>query len=452
MSPAPTKQNPDGSAAPPTNNRMAKRAAMSAFVGSTVEYFDFTLFATASALIFNRVFFSPLGDGGALLASFATFGVAYIARPLGAVIFGSLGDKFGRKRTLMWTLNLMGAATFCVGLIPSYATIGIAAPIILVLLRLLQGLSAGGEQAGSNSLSLEHAPTGKRGLYTSWTMQGTSLGTLLASVAFILLTMVPEDILLSWAWRVPFLIAGPMMLVAMIIRNGVDETSAFLETKEMAVVEKVPLFAVLRDHWRAVLRVIGCSLLAVAGSTLSVYVIGYATGTVGVDASVILLSSIGGGVFGLIFQPIWATLSDKIGRRPVFIFALVLAGIMFFPLFWIISTGNPLWIFLGMAVFSVLASGGNAVGASMYTEMFPTRVRYTGVAIGTQLGFIVAGFAPAIEQSIQGQGTTGWIPVAIFASACMLIAAFSAWTGKETRGVELHEIDITHSPKLAESA
>jgi MFS family permease len=452
MSVATSQARSEDSFPPPASTRMAKRAALSGLIGSTVEYYDFTLFATASALIFSKVFFSPLGDAGALFASFATFGVAYVARPLGAVLFGSLGDKLGRKRTLMWTLNLMGAATFCVGLIPSYQSIGVAAPIILVALRLLQGLSAGGEQAGSNSLSLEHAPTGKRGLYTSWTMQGTSLGTLLASIAFIFLTMVDQEILLSWGWRIPFLIAGPLMLVAMIIRNGVDETSAFLETKETASVAKVPLFSVLRDHWRAVLRVVCCSLLAVAGSTMSVYVLGYATGTVKVNATAILIASLGGGLFGLIFQPMWANLSDKIGRRPVFITALVLAAIMFFPLFWIVSTGNPLWIFIAMAVFAILASGANAVGASMYTEMFPTRVRYTGVAIGTQLGFIVAGFAPAIEQAIQGEGVNGWVPVAIFAAACMLVAAASAWTGKETRGVDLHEIDAADDRKMAERA
>ncbi|WP_255770333.1 MFS transporter [Pseudarthrobacter sulfonivorans] len=422
-------------------NRMAKRAALSALFGSTVEYFDFTLFATASALIFGQVFFAPLGTTGALLASFATFGVAYVARPAGALLFGSLGDRIGRKRTLMITLNLMGAATFLVGLLPGYATIGIAAPIILVILRLLQGLSAGGEQAGSNSLSLEHAPEGKRGLYTSWTMQGTALGTLLASVVFIMISSMEQSALMSWGWRIPFLLSGPLMLISLYIRKGVDETDAFLETKEARNEAKVPVFEVFRDHWRSVLRVVGCSFLAVGGSTLSVFLLGYAVGTVKIPASQMLIASVVAGVVGLVAQPLWASLSDRVGRRPVFTGTMIAAAILWFPTFGIVSTGNFGLIVMILCVFSVVASGANAVGASMYTEMFPTKVRYTGVAIGTQLGFLVAGFAPAIEQAIQGQGPGGWLPIAIFASACMLVAAVAGWSGKETKGMNLRKID-----------
>lgn len=422
-------------------NRMAKRAALSALFGSTVEYFDFTLFATASALIFGQVFFAPLGTTGALLASFATFGVAYVARPAGALLFGSLGDRIGRKRTLMITLNLMGAATFLVGLLPGYATIGIAAPIILVILRLLQGLSAGGEQAGSNSLSLEHAPEGKRGLYTSWTMQGTALGTLLASVVFIMISSMEQSVLMSWGWRIPFLLSGPLMLISLYIRKGVDETDAFLETKEARNEAKVPVFEVFRNHWRSVLRVVGCSFLAVGGSTLSVYLLGYAVGTVKVPASQMLIASVVAGIVGLVAQPLWASLSDRVGRRPVFTGTMIAAAILWFPTFGIVSTGNFGLIVMILCVFALAASGANAVGASMYTEMFPTKVRYTGVAIGTQLGFLVAGFAPAIEQAIQGQGSGGWLPVAIFASACMLVAAVAGWSGKETKGMNLRKID-----------
>jgi MFS family permease len=422
---------------------MAKRASLSAFFGSTVEYYDFTLFATASALVFGPVFFGPLGTAGGILASFATFGVAYVARPFGAILFGGLGDRIGRKRTLMLTLNLMGIATLLVGLIPDYSVIGVAAPVLLVILRLLQGLSAGGEQAGSNALSLEHAPEKKRGLYTSWTMQGTSFGTLLASLAFIAVMAMPQDALLSWGWRIPFLISGPLLIVTYFIRKGVEETESFLDTKSLRLDAKVPLVEVFRGHWRAVLRVMACSLLAVAGSTMSVFLLGYATGTVQVPATTMLVVLVISGVVGLIAQPLWAVLSDRVGRRPVFIGAMVLTGAFWFPFFWIVSTGNVPLIFAAASVFGILGSGANAVGASMYTEMFPARVRYTGVAIGTQLGFVIAGFAPTIEAAIQGEGLTGWLPVAIFAAATALIAAFAAWTGKETRGVSLQQIDGT---------
>ncbi|GAB3807198.1 MFS transporter [Humibacter antri] len=419
-------------------SRMAKRAALSALFGSTVEYYDFTLFATASALVLGPVFFAGLGVVGGQLASFATFGVAYVARPIGAIVFGGLGDKIGRKRTLMITLNLMGIATFAVGLIPSYAAIGIAAPIILVALRLLQGLSAGGEQGGSNSLTLEHAPSGRRALYTSWTMQGTSLGTLLASVLFLIFASMPGDVLLAWGWRVPFLIAGPLMLIALFIRRSVEETHAFLETKALRLEAKVPLVDVFRYHWRSVLRVIGCSLLAVAGSTVSVYLLGYATKTVHIAAGFVLIASIISGVVGLIAQPLWASLSDRIGRRPVFAGSMVVAAALWFPVFWMIAGGNVALMIVALCVIGLVSAAANAVGASMYTEMFPTRVRYTGVAIGTQLGFIVAGFAPAIEQAL---GVHGWLPVATFAAVCMLIAAASSLLGRETNKLALTTID-----------
>ena len=416
---------------------MAKRAALSAFLGSTVEYFDFVLFATASALVFNKVFFQALGSTGALLASFATFGVAYVARPLGAIVFGSLGDKLGRVKALTATLVLMGLATFLVGLLPGYETIGMAAPIILVLLRLAQGLSAGGEQAGSNSLSLEHAPKAKRGLYTSWTMQGTSFGTLIASAIFIPIASMGQDALLSWGWRIPFLLAGPLVLIALYIRGSVKETAAFTATKATHHEAKVPIMVVLRDYWPSVLRVIGCSLLAVSGSAISVFGLAYAVQTVGVPANDMLIAGTLSGVAGLIAQPLWAALSDRLGRRPVFAGGMIGTAILFFPFFAVLSSGNFGMIFLMYVVMSLVATAANAVGASMYTEMFPTRVRYTGVALGTQLGFIVAGFAPTIMQAIKGQGSTGWVPVAVFAAVAMLIAAASAWSARETRGVDL---------------
>ncbi|GAA3751329.1 MFS transporter [Microbacterium kribbense] len=409
-----------------------------------MEYYDFTLFATASALILGPVFFAGLGPVGGQLAAFGTFGVAYVMRPLGAILFGWLGDRIGRVRTLVYTLVLMGTATFAVGLIPSYETIGIAAPILLIALRLLQGLSAGGEQGGSNSLTIEHAPQKRRGLYASWTMQGTSFGTLLSATVFLFIVLLPHDVLLGWAWRIPFLVSAPLTLVALFIRESVDETDAFLMTKRQKLAPKVPLVDVFRFHWRSVLRVVLCSLLAVSGSTVSVYMLGYAANTDKIPVSMILIALIISGVVGLIAQPLWGALSDRIGRRWIFAGTMTLTAILWFPAFALLTVGSLIAIIIIFSVLGAVAGGANAVGASMYTEMFPTRVRYTGVAIGTQLGFIVAGFAPTIEEALATNGR-GWIPVAIFAAACSIIAAISAMSGRETSSLALSDIDNVHA-------
>ncbi|NVN00751.1 MFS transporter [Arthrobacter sp. SDTb3-6] len=416
---------------------MARRAAISAFAGSTIEYFDFVIFATASALVFNKVFFAGLGGHAALLASLATFGVAYIARPLGAVVLGGLGDWIGRRAVLTTTLVIMGGATFVVGLLPGYDVLGAAAPIALVAMRVLQGLSAGAEQAGSNTLTSEHAPKEKRGLYTSWTMQGVVAGTLLAGASFMPITAAGEGFLLGGGWRIPFLLAGPLTLVAFWIRSRVDEPEVFTDARvDAPVVKTIPVLDIFRYHWANLIRVIFCSLFALSGSIIGVFALAYGTKTAGVDATTLILISTITGVVGLVVQPFMAVLSDKIGRKPVFISSVLLIAVGFFAIFAALGTGNVALIFVAFLGVQLVAVAGNVVQASFYTEMFPTKVRYTGVAFGTQLGLVLVGFAPAIGAAIQQPGRDGWVPVAIFGAAGMVLAAISAATAKETRGMD----------------
>ncbi len=410
---------------------MATRAATSALLGSAVEYFDFTLFATASALFLGPVFFAQLGPLQGTLAAFLTFGSAFLARPLGAVLFGHIGDRSGRRTALIWSVTLMGLATTAIGLLPGYGAIGITAPILLLMLRLLQGLSAGGEQAGSNALSLEHAPDGARNRYAAWTMQGTSLGTLLGKLAFLSVVWLPQPALLSWGWRLPFLMAGPFMLMAVAIRRTVSEPPAFTAAVEAGGRVRMPVAEVLTRHGLAVLVVAVGTLFAVGGAVLNVYGLSYATarGTSpgGYLAMISCVTAL-----GLVFQPLWARLSDRIGRRPVFITSCLVAAAFYFAYLPALGTGN-LWL-IGLASTAMLAawSAANAVSAAWFAELFPTPVRCSGAALGGQLGMIVVGFAPAIMTSLEGAAGLGWLPVAGFGAACLLLAAGAALFAGET--------------------
>jgi MFS family permease len=421
--------------------RQSKLAATSSFVGSTVEYYDFGLYGSASALIFGPVFFGPLGTVGATLAAFASFGVAYAARPLGAILFGWLGDRHGRRRSLLWALTLMGLSTVLIGLLPDYHAIGIAAPIILVLARVLQGLSAGGEQGGSNSLTLEHAPEGKRGLYASWTQQGATFGALLGFGAFFIVTSLPQDVLLSWAWRVPFLIAAPMMLVAFWIRRYVEEPEAFVEARSTDAVARVPLAEVFRYHWRSMIVVILATLTQISAPATTVFGLGYAATVGGMNPSTLLLIIMGASALGLIWVPMWARLSDRRGRKPVFIVVVIGAALAFIPYFWSLTTGNYALVAVTTTVLFFFTIGPAAIAQSFYTELFPTRVRFTGAAFSMQIGFVVAGFAPTIMTAIQGQGEWGWVPVAGFCFVAFLIAALAVTRARETSRVSLGALD-----------
>lgn len=418
---------------------MATRAATSALLGSAVEYFDFTLFATASALFLGPVFFAQLGPLQGTLAAFLTFGSAFLARPLGAVVFGHVGDRFGRRTALIWSVTLMGLATTAIGLLPGYGAIGITAPILLLMLRLLQGLSAGGEQAGSNALSLEHAPVGARNRYAAWTMQGTSLGTLLGKLAFLSVVWLPQPALLSWGWRLPFLMAGPFMLVAVAIRRTVSEPPAFTAAVEAGGRVRMPVAEVLTRHGLAVLVVAVGTLFAVGGAVLNVYGLSYATAR-GTSPGGYLVMISGVTALGLVFQPLWARLSDRIGRRPVFITSCLVAAALYFAYLPALGTGN-LWL-IGLASTAMLAawSAANAVSAAWFAELFPTPVRCSGAALGGQLGMIVVGFAPAIMTSLEGTAGLGWLPVAGFGAACLLLAAGAALFAGETVHRRLEDV------------
>ncbi|MBU8807367.1 MHS family MFS transporter [Mycolicibacterium goodii] len=440
--------NPDELGGQPPR-RTPGRAALASFMGSAVEYYDFFLYGTAAALIFPTVFF-PSGDDAALVMSFATFGFAYVARPVGAFILGHFGDRLGRRRVLMFTLLLMGVSTFLIGCIPSFETIGWAAPALLVLCRLLQGFSAAGEQAGASSLTLEHSPEHRRSYFTSWTLTGTQGGLILASLVMIPFVSMPDDAKFGWAWRVPFWLSAVVVVVAYFIRRRLHETPEFDEAKAAGKIARMPLVPLLRDHWVAVIRVILCAFIAAVSTVFGNLAIAYGK-EVGLAENVTLWLVVVANLFALATQPLFGMLADRIGRKPVFIYgALSSAALM--PFYMLsMSGGNALLIFaLAVATFSFGYGAANAVWPSFYGEMFSTQVRFSGVAIGTQLGFLMAGFAPTIVTALGGVQEGGWVVISAFTAVIGLIAAAAAATARETKDVptELLGQKVAHAPKV----
>ena len=291
-----------------------RRAATAALLGSALEYYDFFVYGAAAALVFNVLFF-PSGDPTvALIASFATFAVGYVARPVGAVVMGHFGDRLGRKRVMLATVVMMGVASFAIGCLPTYDQLGLVAPVLLVALRVVQGFSAGAESAGASTLTVEHSPVGRRGFFTSFVMVGYAVGCSLATVVFLPIAMLPHDALYTWGWRIPFWLSAVVVVITYYVRSHLDETPAFTEARQEDQVRKRPLNDVLTHHWRDVIRVAGASLMASMQTLFAVFSLSYAT-SVGVDRGTMLAIISGSIALSIIGIPTAGYLSDVIGRK-----------------------------------------------------------------------------------------------------------------------------------------
>ncbi|WP_374727354.1 MFS transporter [Haloactinomyces albus] len=426
---------------PPPRNQ-AKRAALASYLGGMLEYFDFFIYASAAALVFDTIFFPGSGAVGTLM-SLATFGVAYVARPFGAVILGHFGDKLGRKKVLLLTLLLMGSGTFLIGCLPSYDAIGIWAPVLLVALRLLQGVSAGGETAGASSLIIEHAPSDKRSFYGSWTMNGISSGIVLASLVFIPVAGMPDEQLYSWGWRIPFWSSIVVLVVAYFVRRTLDEPEIFEEEAKDNHAAKLPFAEMIRNHWSDVLRLALCSLFTMVNTMVTVFALQYATGTVGLDRSLMLQVAVLSNVVALIFQPLSGYVADRLGRKPVFVIGCLGCAVLIFAYFAAITAGNFFLIFtVGLLLTGVLYSMPNGIYPAFFTEMFTVRVRYTGMAIGLQIGLITAGFTPAVATALVGGRADDWAPVAWMTAIICVVSAIAAATARETYQTPLEDLGI----------
>ena len=424
-------------------DKSLKRVIASSLIGTTIEWYDFFLYGSAAALVFNKLFFPKFDPLVGTLLAFATYAVGFVARPLGGIVFGHFGDRIGRKKLLMWSLVMMGLATLLIGLLPGYESIGIWAPIGLIVLRVVQGFAVGGEWGGAVLMAAEHGDAKRRGYWASWPQAGVPLGSLLSAGILALMAGVQSEAdFIAWGWRVPFLLSAVLVIVGWYIRNRVAESPMFESEIEMAEAPaSLPAVDVFRERPRAVL--LGAGLRV--GENIVYYILTVFSLTFLVDVaersrSLALDALLIGAAIQFVAIPLLAILSDRIGRRPVYAFGAFGSALFVFLFFPMLASGNNGLIILAIVVGLVLHASMYAPQAAFITELFPTRIRYSGVSIAYQLTAIFAGsLAPIIALWLY-KDLHSSVPVSIYVATACAISGVSALLARETKGVELSEI------------
>ena len=419
-------------------SKQAKKATASGWIGSALEYYDFFIYAQAAALIFPQLFFPSTDPKIAIVAAMATYGVGYIARPIGAFFLGHWGDTRGRKNVLLLCMFLMGFATMAVGLLPTYHQIGIWAPIMLVVLRLVQGFAVAGEISGASSMILEHAPQGRRGYFGSYTLQGVQAGQVLAAAIFLPLAyFMSDEAFNSWGWRIPFLLSAVVLIAGFIIRREVEEPPVFVEQTKKDEKSESPVIGAFKHSWRGMLVVVGVSLMNVIPVITTVFGAAYAVQPaygIGFDKSVYLWIPVVGNIVAVLCIPFVGNLSDKVGRRPLIIASAFGCGLMSFAYLYAISIHSlPLAFGASLLMWGMIYQGYNAVFPSFFPEQFETRYRVSGMAISQNSGLFITAMLPALFALIAGPGTEN-IPLIVggIACVCTLLAGIAAWCAPET--------------------
>jgi len=407
-------------------NLKAKVLVASLF-GSTIEWYDFFLYGTMAPLVFNKLFFPTFDPSVALLVAYAGFGISFFFRPFGGIIFSHLGDRIGRKKTLILTLLVMGLATSIIGLLPSYESIGFAAPVLLILMRAVQGIGLGGEWGGSMLLAVEYAAPNKKGLFGSVPMIGVYIGMLMGTGSISLLTALPGDQFLQWGWRLPFLFSAILVALGIWIRKEIDETPEFKEAESKGELAKFPLKDTLRDHWREVLLTFGIKPIESAPFYLyTVFVISYLTKVMGYNQKDVLNAITVAVVFAGIAIPFMGGLSDKIGRKRLFVISACGVMLFVFPAFYMLELKSPAILYPTITLGLMMSTPLTAMIGTLFSEVFKTQVRYTGISLGFHLGTAVSGGVfPFVATALLGAYANSWQPVALYLIGYGVISLFS---------------------------
>ncbi|WP_030975008.1 MFS transporter [Streptomyces sp. NRRL S-1824] len=448
------------SASAPPTTRSLKRIVAASLIGTTIEWYDFFLYGSAAALVFPKLFFPESDPLVGTLLSFLTYAVGFAARPLGALVFGHYGDRLGRKKLLVLSLLLMGAATFAIGLLPTHATVGVAAPILLTVLRLVQGFALGGEWGGAVLLVSEHGDAKRRGFWASWPQTGAPAGQLLATGVLSALTALLSDSAFgAWGWRIPFLLSGVLVIVGLWIRLSVDESPVFkaalaqAEARKgaAAAAEKMPLVAVLRHHWRDVLIAMGARMAEnISYYVITAFILVYATTAAELSKQTALNAVLVASAIHFAVIPVWGALSDRFGRKPIYLIGAVGVGLWMFPFFALIDSRSFGSLLLAVTVGLIFHGAMYAPQAAFFSEMFATRMRYSGASIGAQFSSVAAGApAPLIATALLENYHSSTM-ISLYVIAAALITVLAVVCAKETRHRDLENIET--APELDASA
>ncbi|MEU4447637.1 MFS transporter [Actinosynnema sp. NPDC050801] len=428
----------------PTGGKRLRRVVGASVVGTALEWYDFFIYGFAVTLVFNELFFVTEDPATGAIVGFATFGVGFAVRPLGGFLFGHLGDRIGRRSTLVLTTLVMGVSTGLIGLLPTYDSIGVAAPILLTVLRMCQGLGAGAEFGGASTLLAEHAPPRRRGFFTSFAQTGVQLGLLSGTVVFLLVELLPRQVVLDWAWRIPFLFSFVLIAVALYVRLRVDESPVFQRMAEQRTAVKLPVLDALRRYPRN----FGIGIGAHVCDTAIVYIyatysLAYITKNLALPRWVGLTGVVAFGVVVIVLQPVYGALSDRIGRRPLNLFSVVFTAAFAFPFVLLLDTREPVLIWVALVVATAFGLAPMiAVQPAFYAELFGARVRYTGFAASREIGAALAGFSPLVAAALVARaGGEGW-PVALWMIGTAAVSFVAFLLSAEGKDVDIAAADV----------